>query len=236
LRLFDERAPLLEVIACSVADAIEAEKGGAGRLEIIREFARGGLTPPLELVRNILASVALPVRVMLRESDGYGVKGEAEVESLCEAARELSKLRVDGVVLGFVSERTIDLDLTARVLSCAPNLKATFHHAFEETRDRVEAIRELKKLRQVDRILSSGGMGSWALMVERLACYQREAEPEIAILAGGRMDAETIKLLLKTTGIAEFHVGRAARVPAHTEGVVQAERVRELVQTIQQSK
>ena len=42
--------PLLEVIACSVADAVEAEKGGASRLEIVRDLGRGGLTPPLELV------------------------------------------------------------------------------------------------------------------------------------------------------------------------------------------
>ena len=35
----------LEVIACSVADAIEAEKGGADRLEVISHFERGGLTP-----------------------------------------------------------------------------------------------------------------------------------------------------------------------------------------------
>jgi copper homeostasis protein len=41
---------LIEVIACSVADAIEAERGGAGRLEIVTDFSRGGLTPPVELV------------------------------------------------------------------------------------------------------------------------------------------------------------------------------------------
>ena len=36
---------LLEVITCSVKDAQEAERGGAGRLEVVRDL-HGGLTPP----------------------------------------------------------------------------------------------------------------------------------------------------------------------------------------------
>lgn len=59
--------PLLEVIACSVGDAVEAEKGGASRLEIVRDLGRGGLTPPLELVAEIKRAVNVPLRVMLRD-------------------------------------------------------------------------------------------------------------------------------------------------------------------------
>ena len=44
---------VLEVIACTVEEAVEAEKGGADRLEIIRDFEAGGYTPPLELVKKI---------------------------------------------------------------------------------------------------------------------------------------------------------------------------------------
>jgi copper homeostasis protein len=68
---------LLEVIACSVADAIEAERGGAGRLELARELGRGGLTPSPDLVQEVRQAVAIPVRVMLRENDGYEAGGAA---------------------------------------------------------------------------------------------------------------------------------------------------------------
>ncbi|MBZ5592386.1 MAG: hypothetical protein LAP39_09125 [Acidobacteriia bacterium] len=63
--------PLLEVIACSVADAVAAERGGAGRLEIVRALEAGGLTPLLSLVKEIVAAVSIPVRVMLRENPGF---------------------------------------------------------------------------------------------------------------------------------------------------------------------
>jgi copper homeostasis protein len=221
-------APLLEVIACSVADAIEAQQGGAGRLEIISDFARGGLTPPLELVREIIALVSIPVRVMLRASDGYGIGSEDEKDRLCDAAREFSRLRIDGLVLGFLRKRCIDVDLTQMILGCAPSLKATFHHAFEEA-EPLEAIREIKKIRQVDRILTHGGAGAWPAKIQQLATYRQQSLPEIEIVAGGGLDEETIAAIASMTSIREFHVGRAARASGSVEGVVQAARVKALV-------
>lgn len=230
------REPVLEVIACSVSDAIEAQLGGAGRLEIIRDFQRGGLTPPLELVQNILNAVTLPVRVMLRESDSYEIAGEAEREKLCSVAAQLSDLEVDGVVLGFLRKREVDVQLTERVLSHAPNLSATFHHAFEEAADPIQAIQALKGLRQVDRILTSGGTGDCREKVQRLSQYQAEADPEIEILAGGGIDHESIRMICQVTNIREFHVGRAARQPSSTKGVVRAERVKALIETLQRQR
>ena len=222
---------ILEVIACSVADAVAAQKGGAGRLEVVRDLERGGLTPSVELVRAMRDEVELPLRVMVRESDGYETSGETEVESLCASAAEFSKLGVDGLVLGFLKRGRIDLELTARVLACAPGLKATFHHAFEDAADRLRAVSELKKLSAVDRILSHGGAGEWDERMRRLDGYAQVAVPEITIIAGGGLDRRVISLLRGTTRIREFHVGRAARKDFEVTGVVQEELVRELVQS-----
>src|SRR5215510_9990539 len=128
-QIFHSFRLLLEVIVCTVADAIEAEKGGADRLEVISHFERGGLTPAMELVRAIQSAVRLPLRVMLRESDGYQVASVGEVERLCSTARELAALRVDGVVLGFLHDGKIDIELTRRILESATTLNATSHHA-----------------------------------------------------------------------------------------------------------
>src|ERR1051326_1779430 len=223
---------VLEVIVCCVADAVEAQKGGASRLEVVRELDRGGLTPSIQLVQAVKDAVDLPLRVMVRESDGYGtrddgyetrndnfgarddgskVRNEAEVERLCVAAREFAKLRVDGLVLGFLKNDQIDIDLTARVLACAPEIHATFHHAFEEASDQRQAVLEIKKLPQVDRILSHGGSGDLHERAQRLDCYVQIAAPEITIIAGGGIDLDAIALLKRTTSVREFHVGRAVR-------------------------
>ena len=58
------RGLFLEVIVCSVADAVAAEEGGADRLEVARAMDLSGLTPPIDLVREIQRAVRLPLRAM----------------------------------------------------------------------------------------------------------------------------------------------------------------------------
>jgi copper homeostasis protein len=224
--------PLLEVIACSVADAVEAEKGGASRLEIVRDLGRGGLTPPFELVAEIKQAVNLPLRVMLRESDSYQTSSANEIDRLCAAAEQFASLGVDGFVLGFLNDGQVDVERTQRVLACAPRVRATFHHAFEGARDKFSALGVIKRLPQVDRVLSSGGADDLELRVERLGQYAKAAAPELTILAGGGIDDEALLKIGRETNIREFHFGRAARAGFQVEGYVQASLVSELVKKL----
>jgi copper homeostasis protein len=223
---------VLEVIAVSVWDAIQARKGGANRLEVVRDLELGGLTPSVEVVAAIKSEVDLPVRVMLRESVGYQTNDNAEIARLCTAAEQFARLGVDGVVIGFLNAQEIDIELTGRVLASAPGLKATFHHAFEDTSDKWKAVSDIKQLSQVDRILSSGGPGDLQQRTERFAAYAEAAAPELRIIAGGGIDNDAISLLRRSTTIREFHVGRAARSGFCVDGGVDAELVRRLVQRL----
>lgn len=225
---------ILEVIVCSLKDAIEAERGGAGRLEIVRELKRGGLTPPFDLVKEIKQRLDIPIRVMLRESDGFGTAGESESDRLCAAAERFATLEVDGFVLGFLKDGEVDVPLTQRVLDHAPYTRATFHHAFEATQDKSSALTAIKRLLQVDRVLSHGGTDSVDLRVRRLKTYAAMGAPELTILAGGGINHEAISQIICETNIREFHVGRAARSHFQVEGSVQASLVRALVDTLHQ--
>ena len=218
----DDSKMILEVIACSVADAIEAEKGGANRLEVVRDLRRGGLTPAFELVKEIKQAVDLPVRVMLRENETYETKDADEIDGLCRAAERFASLGVDGLVLGFLRHGEVDVELTQRVLACVPHIRATFHHAFEDTKDQWRSVNKIKLLPQVDRILSSGGTDKLEQRVRRLFQNARAAAPELTILAGGGIDSEAILKIGRETQIREFHVGRAARANFQSEGDVQA--------------
>jgi copper homeostasis protein len=111
-------------------------------------------------------------------------------------------------------------------------LKATFHRAIEELDDTLPAIAELKRHRQIDRILTSGGDEAWNEKVEKFTVWQRAAQPEIEILVGGGTDAEVIGLLKPSTGIREFHVGRAVREGQRVDGTVQAELVLQFAELV----
>ena len=220
---------LIEVIACSVADAVAAERGGAGRLELVRALDRGGLTPPLEFVEEVVDAVKIPVRAMIRENDGYETGEAADVDGLVDTAGRFGALGIDGVVLGFLHGGRIDAGAMNAVLSAVRSTHATFHHAFDALPDALAAIEALRAWPQIDRVLTSGGGGSWSQKAARIRAWSGAAAPDIGLLAGGGVDLAAVRTLARS-GVAEAHVGRAARLPPTADGPVSRQKVAELVE------
>ena len=218
---------LLEVIVQTVADARQAARGGADRLEVVRDIRDGGLTPPLSLVRAIAEETSLPLRVMVRENAGYATSPD-ELPGLRAAAADFHSLGVDGIVIGFAEHGRLTLDDVRRVLDVVPTLRVTFHRAFDQLRDPVRAIEELVQVPQIDRILTDGGGGDAVSRCRRLGEYRTRAGGRLEILAGGGVDEEILTHLAANACVREIHVGRIAREGNDPEGAVSAERVRRL--------
>lgn len=215
-----KRSKVLEVIVNSLPDAIEAQEGGADRLEVVRDLACGGLTPDLDLVRAIAEAVKIPLRVMLRENSSMSLRSAGDLARLSQTAAEIAALGVDGVVAGFIEEDAVDVATMRAIAEAAPGLKITFHRAFDDLSDPVRAIETLKTIPQVDRILTVGGTGGWPERKVRLHEWQKMAAPEITILAGAGLLLPVITDLWLDSQISEVHIGRAARVPQETDGLV----------------
>jgi copper homeostasis protein len=222
--IHSKQAKILEVIVTSLADAMEAQAGGADRLEVVRDLQHGGLTPDLALVREIAASVTIPIRIMVRENSSMQLASAAELHLLCRQAAEFNSLSVDGIVAGFILNDEVDLDSLHTIAEAAPRMKITFHRAFDALSDPLLAIRTLKTVPQVDRILTTGERGgetdSWPERKLRLHDWQRRATPEITILAGAGTLETVINDLRRDLEITEMHIGRAARIPPETGGQV----------------
>jgi copper homeostasis protein len=218
---------LLEVIVTSVQDARAAADGGADRLEIVRDLEAGGLTPPVDLVRAIQAETALPLRVMVRENDGYDLR-EGELDRLRRAAAEFAALGVDGLVIGFAADGEVRLDDVAPVLEAAPGVRATFHRAFDQLRDPLRAIDRIAGLPQIDKILTSGGSGTAEARAVRLAAYTARAAGRLDVIAGYAVDEAMIVEIARTGCVREAHVGRAVRAEDRQDLPVSVERVRRL--------
>jgi copper homeostasis protein len=221
-------AKLLEVIVTSVEDAIEAEAGGADRLELVRELAVGGLTPESALVESVLKAVKIPVRAMIRQTSSMQAKLPAEIAKLRSDAASMARKPLDGLVAGFADEQAIDKAALEAVLAAAPGSRLTFHRAFDEMRDPLAAIDALKALGRVDRILTAGGNGGWPERKQRLITWQRAARPSITILVGGGTCWNVLQDLAETPQLEEVHIGRAARTRQSVEGPVKRELVRSL--------
>jgi copper homeostasis protein len=215
------------VIVTSLDEAIQAELGGADRLELVRSLEDGGLTPPVEVVRNVLRTISIPVRVMLRENASMSI-GQSEVHGLQSYARAFAGLHIDGLVIGFLRDGTLDLESTEEILMAAPNCRATFHRAFDHLRDPLFTLQQLKEIPQIDRVLTSGGEGSWRARRERLLKWQHAAAPQVRMIIAAGLCSSVLAERNEGFEQLEVHVGRAARIPQRTSGIISRNQIASL--------
>jgi copper homeostasis protein len=226
----------LEVIATSADDAIAAEEGGADRLELVTDLARGGMTPALDLVDRVLPAVKVPVRVMLRESEAHEVADPAMRRRLVALARELGTRPIGGVVCGFLRAGTIDVLLTAAVADACEGRPLTFHRAIEESADPLNALTALKDVPSVDRVLASGGDGPWEERAARLRAWAAQAFPGIRVIVGGGVTEELLPSIAQLPAITDVHVGRAARRDGRVDRPVEAKKVAAIRAALDQAR
>ena len=205
---------LIEVIVQTLDDALAAWRGGADRLEVVRDIVLGGLTPDASLVDAIAAETGLPLRVMVRENAGYSTH-PAELPRLCRAVERFARAGVDGLVLGFAANGCVAVREVQAALAPAPDASVTFHRAFDQLDDPLAAIDEIAALPQVDRILTNGGGGDALSRAARLRQYVDRAARRLSIVAGGGVDQDAFELFARTRCVQEIHVGRLAREPGH---------------------
>ena len=203
--------PIFEVIATSAQDAVAAAAGGADRLELAGDMAADGLTPSVEEFARIRAAVHIPLRVMLRDGDGFLPR---DLDALTAKAEALRAEGAEEFVLGFLTpEGTVDLDAVRTVLEVIPGCSWTFHRALDNAADR-EAVRAaIDGLPGLDTVLTAGAATGVANGLGVLAAEAAKAgEPGYGprILVGGGLKAEHVPGLL-AQGIDGFHVGGMVR-------------------------
>ena len=164
---------------------------------------------------------------MVRENAGYALE-PGELGACRRATMEFGALGVDGIVLGFADGERLALSDVARVVEGGPAVRVTFHRAFDQLADPLDAIDSLAEVPCIDRVLTSGGQGAAGARVAVLRACALRAGRRLTILAGGGIDAEMVRLLSREAALREIHVGRAARRDAQPDGPVSAARVRTL--------
>ncbi|MFJ3963042.1 copper homeostasis protein CutC [Streptomyces sp. NPDC090036] len=212
---------LLEVIALDAEDAVAAQAGGADRLELVTDMAADGLTPPRETFAAIRAAVDIPLRVMLRRTEGFAA---GDVSELVRVARELRAEGAQEFVLGFLhADGTPDLAAVEAVVAELDGCRWTFHRAIDRAADRDQLRKALADLPGLDTYLTAGAAdGVEAGLPVLLAEAARRGEPGYGarILVGGGLTLSHLPVLV-AGGIDAFHIGGAAR-PSGWGGPVSA--------------
>ena len=196
---------LFEACVDSVASALAASEGGAGRLELCDNLVEGGTTPSAGMITRCVECVAIPVFVMIRPRGGdflYDADEAWVMERDIDVAAESG---VAGIVIGALSvDGTIDAALTRRFIERARPLGVTIHRAFDMTRDPRRSLETLLEL-GADRVLTSCGAPTAPEGATAIAALVEQAKGKIAIMAGVGVRPTNVAELVRLTGVREVH-------------------------------
>ena len=108
---------ILEVCVDSVESAVNAELGGADRIELCGDLIVGGTTPSLALYERIREKINIPIHVLLRPRFGDFLYSEEEIEILTRQAEAFSKAGADALVIGcLTADGQLDTEVLNRIM------------------------------------------------------------------------------------------------------------------------
>jgi len=203
---------LLEAVCCSADDCVEAEAGGADRVELCAELVLGGLTPSLGTLVEARASTRLPIVQMIRPRAG----------GFCYSAREFSTMRRDvelalahganGVVFGILratgevdEERCAELVALARAAAGSGQVQTVFHRAFDVVPDPFVGLETLISL-GVTRVLTSGRQPTALAGAPLIRQLVERARGRIEILPGGGVREANVAEVVRAAGVRHVHL------------------------------
>ena len=202
-----ESTRIIEICANSAQSCVEAEAGGARRVELCAGIPEGGTTPSygeIRMAQQLTSSI--DINVIIRPRGGDFLYTPAEIESMLLDIELCKELKVHGVVFGCLTkEGDIDVPLMRRLMEAAKPLSVTCHRAFDVCRDPFRALEQLIDL-GCDRILTSGQQSDAVKGIPLIAELVRRADGRIIIMPGcGVREENNIARIEAETGAKEFH-------------------------------
>ena len=197
---------IIEICANSAQSCVEAEVGGAKRVELCAGIPEGGTTPSYGEIRTAQSlTSAIDINVIIRPRGGDFLYTPAEVQSMLYDIEMAGQLGVHGVVFGCLTkEGDLDVALMQRLKAASGTLSVTCHRAFDVCRNPFTALEQLIEM-GFDRILTSGQQPDAVKGIPLIAELVRRAAGRIIIMPGCGVREDNIALIEQETGATEFH-------------------------------
>lgn len=197
---------VIEACVDTLSSALNAQRGGADRVELCDNLADAGTTPSHGVLSLALEQLTVPVFPIIRSRGGGFVYDASDIAVMRSDLQHARDLGAPGAVIGALTATgDIDERLTAELRADAPEMQLTFHRAFDVCRDAGAALETLIAL-GIDRVLTSGQANTAWEGRDLIAALVRASNGRIAILAGGSVDEGNAADLVRVTGVRELHV------------------------------
>ena len=209
----------LEICCFSVADALVAQENGADRIELCAGRPEGGTTPSAGMLQEAHDALTIPVFVMVRPRGGDFRYDDYEFKAMQSDVVTIAERGFDGIVFGILdAEHNVDTHRCAQLVEAAratnPQIQLTFHRAFDEVADPVNAYTTIAEL-GFDRILTSGQQETALVGIDLLDVLINHCGNRPVVMPGGGVRPDNVEELL-SLGATNVH---SSATPDSSRGV-----------------
>ncbi len=196
----------IEVCANSVQSVVEAEKGGAIRVELCDNLYEGGTTPSAASIKLAKQKSSIKINVIIRPRGGDFCYSDLEFETMKQDIEIAKTLGADGVVFGILlADGNVDTVRNSILKNIAGDLSTTFHRAFDVVKNPQNSLNDIIDI-GFDRLLTSGLQPSAYQGKTLIKSLIEESKNKIIIMPGSGISETNVRELVDYTGAQEIHL------------------------------
>lgn len=205
---------VFEICANSAESAVQAQLGGAQRVELCAGIPEGGTTPSFGEIKTALKYTNIDVNVIIRPRAGDFLYTERELEIMEYDIELIREIGIRGVVFGcLTADGDVDIAAMTRLIKRCKGLSITFHRAFDVCRNPQLALEQIVDL-GCDRILTSGQQANALQGIPLIRKLVEQAGRRIIIMPGCGINETNIDKIAIETGAKEFHMSARSLYPS----------------------
>lgn len=217
---------IIEAIASTLEEALELERLGVDRIELVSAVTEGGLTPSFGLIQQVTSQLQIPVNVMLKTRSDYQMD-DKDLEVLLVDLEMIKQTKAHGIVFGALCNDQLNTKMIDTVIANKGHLSFTLNRCFDRTKNMQEALEYISSL-NIDRMLTSGHESSVIKGASNLK-YIQEVCSNVIVMAGAGITVENAKDFVEMYKPCEIHVGSTTHENGSWSSAISEERVRALV-------
>ncbi|WP_165444915.1 copper homeostasis protein CutC [Gracilibacillus phocaeensis] len=207
---------IIEVIALTKDDVLEAEQCGYDRVELVSAIEEDGLTPDIDLLRSIInEKPSIRVQVMVRPHDNGFYYSKQDTQQILQDFQELHRLGINHFVFGALNEDgSINEQILQQIEAISTDIRITFHRAIDYSNDLQTSYQTLATYPNlVERVLTSGGAPDCIQgkdQILRLIQLADQLDGPV-IMPGSGLQLSNLLSFHDTVQAKEYHIGKGVR-------------------------
>lgn len=200
----------IECCCTSLFEAMQAQEGGASRIELCSRLEVGGLTPPISLIEDVVKEIDIPINILIRIREGNFVYTSDEIMVMRNSIESIVSSHIGEKINGFVvgalrDDGSIDTQGVDKLISPILHIKnITFHRAFDQAVNPIKSLEDIISL-GCDRLLTSGQKNTAFEGRELISLLIKESKGKITIMPGCGVRVNNITQIEQDTQASEFH-------------------------------